>query len=105
MKQLIILMLFVGSSIPIFAQSGGHLKYKNIPVDTAKTYYTCSMHPEVRSSKPGKCPKCGMELVKVEQAIYACPMHPEVISKKPGKCHICGMTLEKKNENVIHKMK
>ena len=26
--------------------------------------YTCSMHPEVKSDKPGKCPKCGMELVK-----------------------------------------
>lgn len=28
-------------------------------------YYTCPMHPEIRSDKPGKCPKCGgMELVK-----------------------------------------
>lgn len=26
--------------------------------------YTCTMHPEVISDKPGKCPKCGMELVK-----------------------------------------
>ena len=26
--------------------------------------YTCSMHPEVKSDKPGKCPKCGMELMK-----------------------------------------
>ncbi len=26
--------------------------------------YTCSMHPEVKSDKPGKCPKCGMELIK-----------------------------------------
>jgi hypothetical protein len=25
--------------------------------------YTCVMHPEVVSDKPGKCPKCGMELV------------------------------------------
>jgi len=25
--------------------------------------YTCSMHPEVRSDKPGKCPKCGMTLI------------------------------------------
>ena len=27
------------------------------------TTYTCSMHPEVTSDKPGKCPKCGMDLV------------------------------------------
>ena len=26
--------------------------------------YTCPMHPEVVSDEPGKCPKCGMTLVK-----------------------------------------
>ncbi len=30
----------------------------------AVKHYTCSMHPEVISNKPGKCPKCGMELVE-----------------------------------------
>src|SRR6476659_401659 len=25
--------------------------------------YTCPMHPEVRSTTPGQCPKCGMTLV------------------------------------------
>lgn len=28
--------------------------------------YTCPMHPEVISDKPGKCPKCGMNLVVKE---------------------------------------
>lgn len=27
-------------------------------------YYTCPMHPSVRSDKPGACPVCGMALVK-----------------------------------------
>lgn len=27
--------------------------------------YTCPMHPEVRSDRPGRCPKCGMQLVPV----------------------------------------
>ncbi|QHS55239.1 hypothetical protein GWR56_06675 [Mucilaginibacter sp. 14171R-50] len=31
-----------------------------------KVQYTCTMHPEVLSDKPGKCPKCGMTLVKKE---------------------------------------
>ncbi len=26
--------------------------------------YTCVMHPEIHSPKPGNCPKCGMKLVK-----------------------------------------
>ena len=29
--------------------------------------YTCPMHPEVTSDKPGRCPKCGMELVPKEK--------------------------------------
>ncbi len=28
-------------------------------------YYTCSMHPSVRSATPGTCPICGMDLVPV----------------------------------------
>lgn len=32
----------------------------------AVAVYTCPMHPEVQSDKPGKCPKCGMTLVKKE---------------------------------------
>jgi hypothetical protein len=27
------------------------------------TTFTCPMHPEVNSSQPGKCPKCGMTLI------------------------------------------
>lgn len=29
-------------------------------------YYTCPMHPDVKSDKPGSCPICGMDLVKKE---------------------------------------
>ena len=31
-------------------------------VRKADTYYTCPMHPEIKSAKRGKCPKCGMAL-------------------------------------------
>jgi hypothetical protein len=30
---------------------------------SAATQYTCSMHPEIVSDAPGRCPKCGMTLV------------------------------------------
>ncbi len=32
-----------------------------------KSIYTCPMHPEVKSSKPGACPKCGMSLEEVKR--------------------------------------
>ncbi|MES2278674.1 MAG: heavy metal-binding domain-containing protein [Bacteroidota bacterium] len=37
---------------------------KTKKIKPAKVQYTCTMHPEVLSDKPGKCPKCGMTLVK-----------------------------------------
>ncbi len=42
----------------------------------SKATYTCPMHPEVISDKPGKCPKCGMELVEKED-------HQHIINEEP----------------------
>ncbi len=84
-----------------------------------KEIYTCPMHPEVRQTAPGRCPKCGMYLVKENETeqhngkhhdeaapehvhksgnaqggtFYTCPMDPDVISDKPGECPKCGMEL------------
>ena len=62
--------------------------------------YICPMDPEVRESKPGACPMCGMAL-EPENALpkpditeYVCPMHPEIVRSEPGDCPICGMALE-----------
>ena len=62
--------------------------------------YTCPMHPEVRQSGQGTCPKCGMALEpEIAQAPatrteYVCPMHPQIVHNAPGNCPICGMALE-----------
>jgi uncharacterized paraquat-inducible protein A len=72
-------------------------------------YYTCPMHPEVRSIKQGICTKCDMKLVehstittdkrsgeKDALKSYTCSMHPEVKEHQPGKCPACGMELVEK---------
>lgn len=79
----------------------------------AAVMYTCPMPQDsVFSDKPGKCPKCGMDLVLMENHTmhtghdmagsnmtassgYTCPMHPNVHSDTAGTCPVCGMQLEK----------
>ena len=71
---------------------------------TAKTEpqeeYTCPMHPEVKQTGPGSCPKCGMALepaaapAPTKRSEYTCPMHPQIVRDGPGSCPICGMALE-----------
>src|ERR1051325_10887920 len=47
-----------------------------------KAAYVCVMDPEVRSSKPGKCPKCGMRLRRAGDETSAKPA--EVADKTAG---------------------
>jgi uncharacterized paraquat-inducible protein A len=111
MKIIKILMMAVLTimSVSVFAQDT--TKQKNKKVKTEMVSYSCPMHPEIISDKPGKCSKCGMDLTKSKKEqmkmevmkIYSCPMHPEVTSEKPGKCNKCGMDLkEKKDRHSNH---
>ena len=40
----------------------GHETLDTVPEGYAGTVYTCPMHPEIRSTEEGSCPKCGMFL-------------------------------------------
>jgi FtsP/CotA-like multicopper oxidase with cupredoxin domain len=67
-----------------------------LPAGAGPVTYACPMHPEVTSTEPGRCPKCGMKLLAIQAptaTAYACPMHPEVLSDQPGRCPNCGMKL------------
>lgn len=41
-----------------------HMDHHKMTEKTTGVTYVCPMHPEVTSDKPGKCSKCGMNLVK-----------------------------------------
>lgn len=66
-----ILMILVAASMVLTFNACDNSTPKSTPIEstTSKSeVYTCTMHPEVRSDKPGDCPKCGMKLVKMETA-------------------------------------
>lgn len=44
------------------------------PAAHSGAIYTCPMHPEVRQSTPGTCPKCGMALEEASAAGIAGPL-------------------------------
>ena len=94
------------------AAVGGWVYYADLAPRASKAAvtYICPMHPSVIQDRPGECPICGMDLVKVEPGQkrpgaaatagagpssgpgrYWCPMHPEVTSDDPGaRCEKCG---------------
>jgi Cu+-exporting ATPase len=51
-----------------FKADPGKYAAKEKPAAPIAAEYTCPMHPEVRSDRPGNCPKCGMALVPVAGA-------------------------------------
>lgn len=64
MKMKIILIavlavIFGGGTLCLSAQTSAPSTDRKI------LYYTCPMHPSVKSDKPGSCPECGMALEPV----------------------------------------
>jgi hypothetical protein len=59
-KILFVVIALLMAGTGVFAQT----KTGDKGSKSAQVVYTCPMHPEVKSDKPGKCPRCGMTLVK-----------------------------------------
>lgn len=66
MKKNLLIMSFILFSAVIFSSCGqSPVKEKAAAEkEVAKVQYTCPMHPEIITDKPGTCPICGMDLVE-----------------------------------------
>ena len=51
-----------GTTAAPLASRAAKSQYDTVPPGFAGTVYTCPMHPQVRQTKPGACPICGMGL-------------------------------------------
>ena len=70
MKKILVVAFIL--AIYSFAQAqdmkGMDMSKKEKAQKVQPTTYTCVMHPEIHADKPGKCPKCGTEMVAISAA-------------------------------------
>src|SRR5256885_6956275 len=57
-------------------------KNKKAIASNPDVYYTCSMHPQIISEKPGKCPICHMDLIAVSKANKSMPGEIELSAEQ-----------------------
>lgn len=80
-KLLFLFVLLLGLGITFNACSNNsQQKTEQLAADET---YTCTMHNEVMSDHPGKCPKCGMKLVKQKMTEEQKKMKAEGTFVKP----------------------
>lgn len=133
MKAKNLLVVLIIATVGLSTMNAQEMDHSKMKKDTTKmkmdhskmemkAMYTCPMHAEVKSDKPGECPKCGMNLKKIEMdhskmdmkkdstkmdmnrskmvKVYTCSMHPEITSNKPDECPKCGMNLTEKETDM-----
>lgn len=66
MKRIILLLFTVIILISLEAQGlqNKDIQNKDVFQKAHSIIFTCPMHPEIHLTKPGNCPKCGMNLIK-----------------------------------------
>ncbi len=109
MKNILILIMLSLFATACFKEEKAEQKVEKQKI---QTYYTCSMHPQIKQETPGDCPICGMGLTKVEvehddhaehsapskaqENVYYCESDPSVTSAAAGECPLDGTPMLKK---------
>jgi Cu(I)/Ag(I) efflux system membrane fusion protein len=78
-------LLTSGIAYVIGYQHGGRESARHVAVDSADdtTTWTCSMHPQIKLPKPGKCPICFMDLILLENDSNG-EVHPRRLRISPS---------------------
>ena len=96
MRWNLFFILFIGLVSFSLSQDKPEQK-SSAAVQTAQTQYTCPMHSDYRSDKPGECPTCGMTLVAVNDQTK------DNMKTMPMKKH--GMTMGAQNDSAAKAQK
>jgi hypothetical protein len=66
LKMIVVLSVVAAVVFIIGGAACSHASKESAPASgQTVAYYTCPMHPSVKSDKPGSCPVCGMGLQPV----------------------------------------
>ena len=99
LRMILVVVLVLAAGVPARARAQGHAGHgaskpqaaakrppkarakrraKRPAAQRAAAKYTCPMHPEIVSTKPGNCPKCEMKLRPVKDEATPAPTAPPV---------------------------
>ena len=78
-KYLVVITLFVSILLGACTAWSMGKRYKS--TQARQSEYSCPMHPQITSGKPGNCSICGMALVKIDSKA----------TQEGHTCSCCGM--------------
>ncbi|MFQ5790341.1 MAG: heavy metal-binding domain-containing protein, partial [Acidobacteriota bacterium] len=65
--------------------------------------YSCPMHGHIEDPAWGRCPVCGMVLVRTTREFqWTCPDHPDILRSEPGECPYDRRQLERRTVEMPH---